>query len=67
MDNEFDYKDACEILEKALKDADRILRRAQLLLSFRRITGASMWAPDDEADLQAEIDAFNQARHSHTE
>ena len=66
MDSKFDYKEAYEILEKALKEADRILRRAQLQTFLNKMTvGGTL--PDEDADLQAEIDAFHQARRSHTE
>lgn len=66
MDSKFDYKEAYEILEKALKEADRILRRAQLQTFLNKMTvGGTL--PDEDAALQAEIDAFHQTRRSHTE
>ena len=66
MDSKFDYKEAYEILEKALKEADRILRRAQLQTFLNKMTvGGTL--PDEDAALQAEIDAFHQACRSHTE
>jgi len=34
MPEEADYKKACEILRAAVKDADRILRRAELYISL---------------------------------
>jgi len=34
MPNDTNYKKACEILRAAVKDADRILRRAELYISL---------------------------------
>jgi hypothetical protein len=52
MTEEHDYKKACEILQQALWDADRILRRANLRVSLQmeREAGRLGYDEGDEED-----------------
>ena len=47
MPQEPDYKAAYEILEEALRNADRILRQAQLRTALRLERERDVWEPVD--------------------
>ena len=59
MPNEPDYKAAYEILKRAVLDADRILRQANLHATLKlRVESGELSAADEE-DLDEEIAVFN--------
>lgn len=48
MPQEPDYKAAYEILDGALREADRILRQARLRVALRMEQADDGWTPEDE-------------------
>lgn len=48
MPQEPDYKAAYEILDEALREADRILRQARLRVALRMEQADDGWTPEDE-------------------
>ena len=48
MPQEPDYKAAYEILDEALREANRILRQARLRVALRMEQADNGWTPEDE-------------------
>lgn len=65
MPNEPDYKAPYEILKRAVLDADRILRQADLHATLKLRVESGELTAEDETGLEEEIAAFKRLHGPH--